>query len=325
MNKRAILAATAIVVGSFNPVFNTAALAAVIVSTPAAAPASQETLDAMQDQCDLVAAGHDIGNGDVWTGVVVVGAVTWVSGPDEVGDHSIADAIPGTLEGAGTFTPGSVSILGDPFRIGGSVNMFGVLQSTGGHYSASEYDFEGDFTTVYAHAFTCDIYQAVNHPGDPLGGHYEIRTDLIGSPQADAILQECNAYNLNGSDIPHPGYWGNSPQGNCQFVAEPTDDVLDDPVLFGNEAGGSINQEQTDTLIAHEDAGEGFDIGETVLIGQAVICISPSKNGPKGVPGTWTKQNGYTGDKCTTAWFNVAPWGAGSQDSNGTYISVPLA
>jgi hypothetical protein len=79
-------------------------------------------------------------------------------------------------------------------------------------------------------------------------------------------------------------------------------------------------------LLAHEDAGEGFDIGQTVLIGQVVICISPttSTQTKKGVPGTWVAKNGYIGGKCTTAWFNVAPWGAGSQDSHGTYISVPV-
>ena len=93
-----------------------------------------------------------------------------------------------------------------------------------------------------------------------------------------------------------------------------------------DEAGTPIQETQTDNLLAHEDAGEGYDITDTVLIGQTVICISPttSTQTKKGVPGTWVAKNGYTGGKCTTAWFNVAPWGAGSQDSNGTYISVPL-
>ena len=33
-----------------------------------------------------------------------------------------------------------------------------------------------------------------------------------------------------------------------------------------------------------------------------MVCISPAK-GTKGNPGVWTKQNGYTGDKCSAAWY----------------------
>jgi hypothetical protein len=319
MSKRAILAATAIVVGSFNPVFSTAAWAAVTIidPTPTADAPTAETLAAMEDQCDALAAAHGVN----WDGELDESSIvaSYVSGPTESGTHSIDDAIEGTLEGAGTFTPGSVSILGEPFRIGGSVNMFGVLQSTGGHYSASEYDFLGEFDTTFSYAFNCTMTESVHHAAV---GHYVISPDAHGGEE-EAILQECNAYNALGENDPLPGFWGNSPQGNCVFEITTPEGDTDEP--RDDEAGTPIEQTQTDTLLAHEDAGEGFDIGETVLIGQAVICISPSKTGPKGVPGTWTKQNGYTGSNCTTTYFNTAPWGAGSQDSNGTYISVPLA
>ena len=60
-----------------------------------------------------------------------------------------------------------------------------------------------------------------------------------------------------------------------------------------------------------------------MFVGKVVVCISPSKTVKGGVPGAWQNHNGYTGTKCNTAYFNVAPWGGGSQDSNGTYISVP--
>jgi len=79
MNKRAMLAATAILVGSFNPVLATQAWAAVVnisPNPPTAEAADSDTVDAMQLQCDTLAAAHDIGNGDEWTGEVVVGAVT---------------------------------------------------------------------------------------------------------------------------------------------------------------------------------------------------------------------------------------------------------
>ena len=69
-------------------------------------------------------------------------------------------------------------------------------------------------------------------------------------------------------------------------------------------------------------------------LGQTVVCISPSTITKKGVPGAWVNKNGYDGGSftgtgsppapgCNTPYFKVAPWGNGSQTSNGTYISVP--
>jgi hypothetical protein len=87
---------------------------------------------------------------------------------------------------------------------------------------------------------------------------------------------------------------------------EPGEDTWDAPALVGNEAGTAIEEEQTDTLTAHEDAGEGFDTSETLVIGQVVVCISPttSTQTKKGAPGTWVAKNGYSGEKCTTDWYN---------------------
>ena len=100
----------------------------------------------------------------------------------------------------------------------------------------------------------------------------------------------------------------------------------DTPIQTGNEPGTAVNQDQTDTLTAFEDHGGPVAAsGGPFHIGQVVICISPttSTQTKKGVPGTWVAKNGYTGDKCTTAWMSVAPWGSGTENSNGTYISVP--
>jgi hypothetical protein len=323
MKTRAILAATAMLATSFNPFLITPAFAAVTVSTPPASGPNATTLAAMEAQCDALAAVH----GAAWSGDLDLSSVvpTYVSGPTEVGTHSIADAIPGTLEGAGTFTPGSVSILGDPYRIGGSVNMFGVQQSNGGHYSASTYDFMADFTTTYSYAFNCNMKE---HVQTLVQGYYDIAGDF-GDSEA-AVRGNCAAFTAQGDNDPRPDWWGepfhggNPDNPHCKFVetAPAVDEVQDRP----DEAGTPIEETQTDNLLAHEDAGEGFDDPTTVLIGQTVICISPTTGAQvkKGVPGTWVAKNGYTGGKCTTAWFNVAPWGAGSQDSNGTYISVPL-
>ena len=322
MKASAILATSAIVFSSFVPVLNATAWAAVTILDPPPAPTGPNatTEAAMEAQCDALAAAH----GPAWSGEVDVTSIvpTLVSGPTESGTHSIDDAVPGTLEGAGTFTPGTVSILGDPYRIGGSVNMFGVLQSTGGHYSASEYDFEGEFDTTFSYAFNCHMTELVHYPNQ---GFYDVADNAHGNDE-DAIRANCIAFTNLGDNDPRPDWWG-LPEDHafCHFTeTSPAQDIEEDRP---DEPGTPIEETQTDTLLAHEDAGEGFDIGETVLIGQAVICISPttSTQTKKGVPGTWTPKNGYSGEKCTTAWFNVAPWGHGSQDSNGTYISVPLS
>jgi hypothetical protein len=95
--------------------------------------------------------------------------------------------------------------------------------------------------------------------------------------------------------------------------------------VVSNAAGGSYNQDQTDELSAHESAGEGFDTSETLNIGQVVVCISPSKTGTK-LPGAWTKKNGYTGDKCTTIWYNSGAMTGVSNLNIGSHnwVTVPL-
>jgi hypothetical protein len=158
------------------------------IPTPIADATDGTTLAAMQTQCDTLAAAHDTSNGDVWTGVVVEGLVTLVAGPTEVGGTRIIDET--SIVGTGTFTPGHTYIQGDPFRIGGSVNMFGDQYADSGSWSDSTYNYTADFDSTFSHAFSCNIYQAVFHPGDPLNGYYEIRADLVGTPQANAVLQE---------------------------------------------------------------------------------------------------------------------------------------
>ena len=308
--------------------------------TPAADP-GQVLVAGMQTTCDAAAAVHDIDGvgGDLWSGQVVLGAVTLAAGPVETGTHSITDAIAGTLVGAGTFTPAHVEILGDPYRNGGSVNMFGMKQAVGGHYSASAYDFMGTFKTTYAHAFSCDISKALYHPAvdifHPAVGIYVIAGDFGESE--DAIRANCAAFTAQGQDpLNLPTWWGDAFHGgsadnpHCRFVGtaaytEHHDAYNDPPVLQGNEAQSAINIDQTNALRAHEDAGEGFDTSATLLIGQVVVCISPSKTGTK-LPGAWSKQNGYTGDKCTTDWYNGgATVGVPNlNDGSHNWVTVPV-
>jgi hypothetical protein len=301
---------------------------------PAADPGQLE-LDGMQDQCDAMADARDVdglGTGDRWSAEVVLGAVTLTSGPTYIGSHSIDDAV-GEPVGAGTFTPAGLYIVGYPYRNGGSVNMFGVQRSTGGSYSASTYDFMGVFETTYSHAFSCDIFMENYVPEHTIDhravGEYVFHDDGTGSDE-EATRANCQQYTDNGQP-----WWGtmwrpNENNKRCKFEGTPayTETVLEDwedPVFVTNEAGVAISVEQEDDLLAHEDAGEGFSIGEDVLIGQVVVCISPSTSTKRGVPGAWVAKNGYLGDKCTTTWFNSgAMTGVDNLNLQGTFISVPL-
>jgi hypothetical protein len=320
MKYRAFLAATAMMSSSIvSPAY---AAVTLIDSIPAADPPGLDVtnLALAQDQCDAAAAAADLdGPGedtDIYTGVVVEGTVTLKSGPTEVGTEGDRDIDLSTRVGAGTFTPGYVHILGDPYRNGGSVNMFGMREAIGGHYSNSAYDFTADFKTTYTHPYTCDIYKAVYHPAvapGPVQGYY-----------TNPGEGDCNGI---GPDNPH---WGED-LGACHFNktgdGTPGADEYHDPVAnIGNVAGGSFDQDQTDNLNAHESMGAGFDTSEPLLLGQAVVCISPSKTGPKGAPGTWTKQNGYTGDKCTTVWYNGgATVGVPNlNDGSHNWVTVPV-
>jgi hypothetical protein len=291
-------------------------------------PADSATMAAMAAQCDALAVAHDALNGDRWSGDVVAGAVTLVSGPSEVvGSRDIDDS---SITGAGVFTPGVTYIQGDPFRIGGSVNLFGDQYATSGSWSDSTYNFTADYDSIYAHAFSCDISQEVYHaayviPGHPLQGYYVVEaTDQGGEEDSQG---SCAAFTANGPAWPH---WGQD-HAQCDWVEtapetqdENVPESWDAAALVGNEPGVTVNQEQTDTLDAFEDHGGAVQAqGGPFHLGQTVICISPSTTVKKGVPGAWVAKNGYTGDKCTTDWFKAAQWGAGSESSNGTYISVP--
>jgi hypothetical protein len=301
------------------------------VPTPGAAETSGDTLAAMQAQCDTIAASYDTGDGDIWTGEVVEGAVTLVSGPTEVPGTRIIDE--STIVGSGVFTPAALYIEGEPYRIGGSVNMFGDARTSAGSWSESTYDFTADFDSTFSHAFNCNIYQQDYHPEQTIHhnaeGVYVIAGDF-GDSEA-AIRGNCAAFTAQGDNDPQPDWFGDPFHGgsdanpHCQFEGTPAyDEVIpeswDDPALIASVAGVAVDQDQTDSLLGFEDHGGSVEVSGDFFVGQVVICISPKKPTPGG---TWQTQNGYTGTNCNTAYFNSAPWGGGSQTSNGTYISVP--
>jgi len=322
MKYRALLAATGILSLTLtNPAF---AAVTLISSTPAAEPPglNSTNLGLAQAQCDAAATDLDAdGPGDdtdIYTGVVVEGTASLVSGPTEVGTEDDRNIDLNTRVGAGTFTPAHTDILGDPFRNGGSVNMFGIQEAVGGHYSNSAYDFTADFTTTYAHPYTCNIMKATFHPGTPAGPVQGFYTNPVDNSRGD-----CAGI---GTDNPH---WGED-IGACKFTPTgPGTPAVppshDNPVLVTNVAGGSYNQDQTDTLAAHESFGAGFDTSQTLIIGQVVVCISSSKSGTK-LPGAWSAQNGYTGGKCTTTWYTTgATVGVPNlNDGSHNFVTVPV-
>ena len=300
-------------------------------AVPSADPSdlTPANLATAQAQCDTAAAAYDTDgsspDSDVYTAEVVEGAVTLVSGPTEVGTHSFAVNGTGTQTGAGTFTPAHREIEGDPYRNGGSVNMFGNQIAVGGHYSASSYDFTNDFTTTYAHAYTCTISVETYHPAvhhDQVGT-WAVKPDFRGNEEQ--MTQNCNAFNTSLPGGPNT-HNSDTDQANCTYTV--TTAAFDDPAFHdpaeevaSGVPGGSFNQDQTDQLSAHESLGEGFDVSETLNIGQVVVCISPKK-----LPGTWTKQNGYTGSKCTTDWYNGGAKTGVSNLNTGSHnwVTVPV-
>ena len=232
---------------------------------------------------------------------------------------------PGSRFGTGSITYSNVKIVGDPFRTGGSVNMFGDQVATNKNWSNSEYDFTAEFDTKTTISYTCEVTQqtetyhpAVHIPGHGVIGHYVL--DQVQSPNA---ADQCSNKDDDFTNTNYGQHWG-----NCDFILkQPAVDPIDTDEFWTLDA--PIDRTALDTFhtadetnaasgTGHEVNGGPFTEVGTWLASKVVVCISPKR-----LPGIWTQQNGYTGTKCTTAWFGAAPWGGGSQTSNGTYISVP--
>jgi hypothetical protein len=278
------------------------------IGSTSAAGASAATQVLMQAQCTALAAADATASGHAFTGTLDTGSITssWVSGPTEV--EGTRSQTSGNTPGlSATYTPAHKEISGDPYRNGGSVNMFGVQQSVGGYYSTSQYDFTASFTSTYSYAFKCNMTETVPHhdlvtaeiPATPGTGHH-YRMD--GNTHA----QNCVEMDVRGD---HFGETGPGPDdqdtgGTCLWAWDTNPTPLipatyNDYNTYNNttEDGVAISQDQTDTLSAHETDGAGYSDSATVTLGQVVVCISPKK-------GSWTSQNGYTGSKCTTAWYS---------------------
>lgn len=331
----AVMCATAL-----SPIMTTSANAAVSnIGTPIADAADATTISMMENQCAAAAVLADLdGPGadtDQYSAEVVDGATTLVSGPNEVGAEGARTIDLSTRVGAGTFRPGVKFIAGNPYRNGGSVNMFGVQQATGGSFSNSTYDFTADFSATFAHGFSCAISVENYNPAVDIHhdavGVYVVRPSEHGND--DASQRACDALNNGARDVK----FGEDSQ-QCLFQGtqafdEHIDAFFDPAVSAGTVDGVPVNQDQIDSLSAHESFGSGFQISETVTLGQVVVCISPSSTGTK-LPGAWAMKNGYTGNRCSTAWYKgTTPYSlsdyAGTNipnlnDGSHNFVTVPV-
>lgn len=343
--KNKILAIAAICGTALSPVLTTAAMATA-TAVPVAAGADASTLATMTSQCNALAAAQPTEAGAIpgtttdgrtysvtwnttWSAETVAGGSSLVSGPTETGPRNIDLT---SVVGTGSFTWGGIKIVGDPFRNGGSVNMFGNQRATEQNFSSSTYNYTANFNSTFAYASSCVLTQTTHYaavhldgtpdiPGHPVEGYYTNSGTHPSGGQGS-----CQGVNPNTS------FWGfDSPNGECVWhkTADAVDPVegLDPFDLAAHDDvtntvamdGALVNQDQTDNLSGHEANGGPVTLAGDLFVGNPVVCISPKK-----LPGIWTKQNGYTGDKCTTAWFTnpSIAWNA-STTSQGTYISVP--
>ena len=292
-----------------------------------AVPANSTTEAAMYGTCAALVTDDELHDGTpVWSYAVL--NVVETEGAPAVVDTEI----PGTRAGVGTPTYSGLTIAqgtsgaDKPYRIGGSVNMFGDQVATTKTYSAgSTYLFDRETTMVTNFTFDCELTKKTETWTPPViipgNDHYIVNPSANGND--DENQQACIAATAHGPTWPQ---WGEDTQ-QCLFVDE-QDTTIPGYWTAGPDVVTTVSNSTSQTDVTVENGLTGTDTTPYVLtgnwfVGQVVICISPSTSTKKGVPGAWRQQNGYTGSNCTTDWFKVAAWGGGSQDSNGTYISVP--
>lgn len=287
MKYRAFLAAAAAVSTALTPILTTPAWADVTIGTATIEdPIPAGITDvAAQAVCTQKAAAHVGGN--TWTGTLEAGSIegSITSGPTANGDRVVDETSVAPGDGAVQIAE-TVQVATDPFRIGGSVNMFGMAHVVAAHWDFSQYDFTQPFTWQSTYNFTCNMSEAVPTPA--LGVHNWTGPEQAGDPAIEACEGDKNphVYDDRGA--------------NCEWVQTTPAGTEDDdrPDEYGSI--GPVNE--SGVLNGHENHGASIPVDPNavdVADVQVVVCISPGKKG-----GTWTRKNGYTGDKCTTSWYN---------------------
>ena len=277
--------------------------------TPVGASAATKLL--MQAQCNDLASAHAP---DVYTGTLDVNSIegTVVSGSETpTGDQAKSNFV-----GIGDPISESIQVATEPYRIGGSVNMFGLAEVVAAHYADSEYDFTQNVTWTSNYAFTCNMTETVHVPD--LGFH-----KWTGPIQAsDTAKAECEFTNSVAHQYDDRG-------ANCEFVVSiPAHDENQnrDPEY------GDIDQPgESGTLGGHASSGGGqlpVDVNaEPIPPVQVVVCISPNPSSKKTQSNGWAQKNGYTGPNCNTTYYNSAPVGPQNNLNTGSnnVVTIPAA
>lgn len=273
-------------------IIKTAAIAALLTSTMVAPPLITPALAAAPSQADMEAVCAQYAG----SGLLVETVSTGTSAGDEAWDTSSIQEVAGsrTFDPTSDFTPAGVLTLTGPIgRIGQSPNLFQAGEYSQAQYSRSLIDQEAQKFESTDYNFDCNVYTAVwDNPGNG---------NCVGDPSDDVI------------DGTGPGSWHPDNDHNaCVLIT-----------TLQNTYHESIN----DVGTTHVNGGEYFLYAEDVVInepflvgdgpypaGAFVVCISPARTGPRGAPGTWSPQNGYSGTNCNTTYFNSASWLAGVED-----------
>jgi hypothetical protein len=266
-----------------------------VLSTPAFADFTDGTADiqdptpagitnaAAQAVCDTLASVH----GTAWTGTLDTGSIVGEITTPPTADGARTDIT--NVTGTGDQVPESVQVHGDPFRVGGSVNMFGFASVVAAHWTDSTYDFTQHYTWASSYTFTCNMTEGV-----PVGTH-----TWLGNPDTQAQA------NCEGDKNPHEF---DDRGAQCPWTQTGIENEPRDPEqgAIGPVAEGGV-------LSGHENHGGPVpvDPGQVDLPDvQVVVCISPSTTTKK-LPGAWTAKNGYSGGSsvqgepgCNTGWYN---------------------
>lgn len=277
------IALVAMCATALSPVLSSAALAFTVgtatIDDPV--PAGINLAD-LEDACTDIAASK----GMRWSGVPKsIDGASITSGPSAAGDRVIDEA---SVMGVGPQIPQTVQVSTEPYRVGGSANMFGLAEVVAARWTDSTYEFTQNYTWQTTYSFTCAMTEEVDTPA--LGLHR-----WLGPPQA------AGQANCVGDNNPREDEDRGS---QCEWYETVPAGVEDQP---RPDEMDTLTVDEEGTLAGFESSGGSIPVDPDAVTAppvQVVVCISP---GPKG--GSWKKQNGYTGSNCTTSYFLTAPVG----------------
>lgn len=282
------IALVAVCATALSPIFSSAALALSPTATyddpTPTGVVTPNTTGLAQAECTRLASLH---GPNVWTGTLDQSSFdegTYVPGSLAVSGQQNQV---GPATGVGTPIPEAVRVATEPYRIGGSVNMFGLAEVVAAHFPNSEFDFTQTATWDAEYTFTCKMAEII--PQD-LGIHV-----WTGPDQADGGREQCEQTTAHPFD---------DRGRNCPFVVT----IPRGTYARDDEESSVIQIGESGTVNGHETMGPSIPVDDEADLPdpvQVVVCISPSTSSKKTQTNGWAKKNGYNGDNCTTTWYNT--------------------